>query len=198
MFYYFNALHRWKIVVHGGIDGYSRLVVYLDCAANNKASTVFNLFHTAMTQYGLPSRIRCDRGGENIQIALFMLNHPHRGTGRGSMIVGSSIHNQRIERLWRDVYQGVLKLYYGLFYYLEATGLLDPSNEAHIFALHYVYLPRISHNLNVWKKAWNSHPLRSENGSTPLQLWTAGLLSRNNSDCCRLADNGPILNEVTS
>ena len=97
--------NRWRIIVHGGIDGYSRLIVYLDCATNNKAATVFNRFYEALSQYGLPSRIRCDKGRENTQIALYMLEHPQRGTGRGSMIVGRSIHNQRIERLWRDVFK---------------------------------------------------------------------------------------------
>ena len=74
-------------------------------------------------------------------------------------------------------FQGVLKLYYGLFNYLENTGLLDPDNDVHLFSLHFVYLPWIIHHLTMWKNAWNAHPLRSENNKTPIQLWTAGLLS---------------------
>jgi hypothetical protein len=31
-----------------------------------------------------------------------------RGPGKVSMITGKSVHNQRIERMWRDVFQGVL------------------------------------------------------------------------------------------
>ena len=52
--------------------------------------------------------MRCDKGGENVDDALFMLNNSSRGTGRGSIIAGRSVHNKRMERLWRDVYSGVL------------------------------------------------------------------------------------------
>ena len=45
----------------------------------------------------------------------------------------SSVHNQRIERLWRDVYQGVLGFYHGLFKHLEVVSALDPNDEIHLF-----------------------------------------------------------------
>ena len=45
------------------------------------------------------------------------------------MIVGRSIHNQRIKRLWRDVFQGALKFYYGLFYHLESMGILGCKHK---------------------------------------------------------------------
>ena len=160
--------HRWRMVVHGAIDGYSRLIVFLNCATDNTAATVINAFHTAVRKYGLPSRIRSDKGGENTRVAMYMLEHPLRGPGRGSMIVGKSIHNQRIERLWRDVFQGALKFYYGLFYHLESMGALDPNSDIHLFCLHYVYAPRINQHLSMWKDAWNMHPLRTESNHTPL------------------------------
>lgn len=71
---------RWRIVVHGGIDGYSRLPVYLHAAINNKAATVLELFQEAVSVYGLPSRVRCDKGGENYDVGWFML-HPEESGG---------------------------------------------------------------------------------------------------------------------
>ena len=75
-------------MVHGGIDGYSRLPVYLHAANNNKAATVLKLFQGAVSDYGLPSRVRCDKGGENYDVGWFMLQHPDRGPGHGSIIAG--------------------------------------------------------------------------------------------------------------
>ena len=47
--------HRWRMVVHGAIDGYSCLVVFLHCSNNNRAETVLQLFMKAVTEFGLPS-----------------------------------------------------------------------------------------------------------------------------------------------
>ena len=44
-----------------------------------------------------------------------MVEHPSRGPGRGSAITGLSTHNQRIERLWRDLYTLVVHLSFILF-----------------------------------------------------------------------------------
>ena len=168
-------------MVHGGVDGYTRIPVYLMCNTNNRAETVLNLFLEAVNTYGLPSRVRFDKGGENVVVSLFMLQHPNRGPGRGSMIAGRSVLNQRIERLWRDVFDGVLYIYYSLFYHLEGCGVLDPSSESDLFALHYVYKPRINHHLSVWKEGYLRHQIRTAGQRTPMQLYILGLLQMRGS-----------------
>ena len=169
-----HKLIRWRFVTHCSIDGYSRLVVFIKCSTNNKASTVYDLFLGAVQRYGLPSRLRCDQGGENILVAQHMLHH--RGSQRRSVLVGSLVHNQRIERLWRDMHRCVTVTFYRLFYYLEYHGLLNPLDEVHIFSLHYIYLPRINKSLIEFKEAWNSHKIRTAQGQTPSQLFTSGAL----------------------
>lgn len=71
------------------MDGYSRIPVFLKASNNNRADTVLDVFVEAVSEYGLPSRVRSDKGGENVQVASYMLSHPRRGPGRGSMITGT-------------------------------------------------------------------------------------------------------------
>lgn len=174
------CISRWRIIVHGGVDGYSRLIVFLKCANNNRASTVLELFQSATRQYGIPSRVRADKGGENARVADFMVMQ--RGTGRGSFISGRSVHNQRIERLWRDVFNGCTVLYYNLFYHMEQEGLLDPDNEVHLFCVHYIFIPRINNSLHEFTVAWNSHPLSTACNATPQQLWISGCHPQEDDD----------------
>jgi len=89
-----HSLVRWGFVIHGCIDGFSRIIVFLRCSTNNRADTVMSSFQFAVSEFGLPSRVRADHGGENVQVARFMVQE--RGEGRGSFIAGPSTRNQRL------------------------------------------------------------------------------------------------------
>ena len=78
--------------------------------------------------------MRSDNGGENIDVAQAML--VVRGTGRQSHITGSSVHNQIIERLWRDTFRCVGHNYYAVFYELENCGLLGANDDLH-YIIHF-------------------------------------------------------------
>ena len=164
------------------MDGDTRLPVYLKGSDNYRAETVQHLFIDAINEYDLPSSLHSDKGGENVMVSLHMLQHPLRGPGRGSMITGRSVHNQRIERMCRDVFEGVLYINYNLFYHLEENGILDPTNTIHLFAIHYVFIPRINEHLDVWKSGFVCHHIRSAGSRSPMQLYITGLLEMRGSE----------------
>lgn len=150
------------------------MIVYMKCSTYNEAATVLNAFILGVEKYGLPSRVRCDYGGENTLVTRHMVQH--RGLHRNSVITGCSIHNQRIERLWRDLHSCVTSFYYRLFYFLEAHGRLEHTYHAFLYALEYVYLPRINHSIQHFVEGWNNHGIRTEHHHSPRQLFSSGVL----------------------
>lgn len=186
-----HSLIRWKLVIHGCIDGFSRRIIYLSCSANNLSETVLELFLNAIKCDGdlWPSRIRVDYGVENVLVCDAMVET--RGEGRGSFIAGPSTHNQRIERLWRDVFRCVCHLYYYTFYAMESTGILQVNDDVHLFCLHLVFIPRINKALNEFTEAFNHHKMRTERSWSPIQMWTNGMLHANNPLARGLLDEQP-------
>lgn len=179
----YHKLIKWRIIIYGGIDGYSRLPVFIRASSNNTSETVLMCFLNAVDNYGLPSRVRCDKGGENVLVTQYMINHPLRGPGRRRCITGRRVHNQRIERLWRDLYVGCVSLFYEIFNALEDSDLLDCHSEVDMFTLHYVFLPRLNKQLHVFRDAYAHHRLRTCRNQSPFQIWTRGLLEgQNDSD----------------
>uniref|UniRef100_A0A3B1JIP5 Integrase core domain-containing protein n=1 Tax=Astyanax mexicanus TaxID=7994 RepID=A0A3B1JIP5_ASTMX len=181
-----HKLIRWRIVIHGGIDGYSRLIVFLCASNNNRSNTVLQCFLDAVAKFGVPSRVRTDHGGENIGVCLFM--NIFRGSGRGSALRGPSTHNQRIERLWGDMWRGLTNVYHDLFSFLETEGILNLDNEMHLWALHYVYLPRINRDLSAFASQWNNHGLRTERHQSPLQIFVRGCLEQQSRPSTAMQD----------
>lgn len=187
--WHFDSSHkliRWKLVVHVCIDGFSRLLIYCRCCDNNRADTVLELFQQGTQLHGVPSRARCDYGMENFFVAQFMLEQ--RGLDRGSIITGSSVHNCRVERTHRDVYEGVLCFYARLFNEMEMAGIVDPLNDIHLYCLHCVFLPRINRSLQEFVSQMNNRPISTEGNQSPLQLWTSGMLQNINSHHTALTD----------
>ena len=167
-----HKLIRWNFVVNGCVDGLSRLVTNLGVSTNNLAITALNFFFSSVMEYGVPGRIRIDGGYEFNHVERFM--NEIDGTKR--CIRGKSVHNQRIERLWRDVFTKILAKYHGLFNHMENHGILNIDNDLHMFALHRVFEPRINNELSSWRNAHNNHALRTEHNKTPLQLWHRNII----------------------
>ena len=65
----------------------------------------------------------------------------------------SSLHNVRIERLWRDVRKDSLEFFRQIFIYLEELELLDMGNDVHRICLFLVFHRRIQDSLDRTRNA---------------------------------------------
>ncbi|CAD6915192.1 unnamed protein product [Tilletia caries] len=166
-----HKLIRYKIVIHGGIDGKSHLVTFMKAANNNRASTVFLAFKEGVYHCGLPSRVRADHGGEMVAVKAYM--EARRGTGRGSFITGPSTSNQRIERLWVDLQRWSTVRFAEVFGEMEGMGIVDCTNPVHIWCLHRVFMPALNESLQHFQQRWNQHPMATKGlgGLSPMQQW---------------------------
>src|SRR6266849_6488336 len=86
--------------------------------------------------------------------------------------MGRSIHNIRIERLWRDVRRDCLEIFCQIFFSLEDALLLNMEICLHQIALCLCFGPRIQRSLGEMKTAWNAHSLHGEQNQSPNLSWS--------------------------
>ena len=123
-------------------------------------------FHKAVEEFQWPLRVRTDHGGENQDVWVIM----EEKMGPHSVMVGSSVHNERIERLWRDVNEKVTSKYKLLFEHMTAEGMINPDNEVDLTCLHWVFRRLLQKDLQEFAEAHNMHGISTEGGLSPIQL----------------------------
>ncbi|KAF5379472.1 hypothetical protein D9615_006551 [Tricholomella constricta] len=143
---------------------------------NNKPETVLKLFQEIIKIHGKPSRLRGDYGTENVLVAAFM--EAIRGADRGSYIWRRSVHNIRIERLWRDLTLGFSGKWWNFFQSLEVHDRLNADSASHIWLLHHLFLEAINEDAIQWAEAWNHHVLsqRGQRQRSPRDMFFFGMM----------------------
>ena len=89
--------------MHGAIDGWSRIIRYLQCNNNNSVATVLHLFVDAISIQIVPSRVRANFSVKNVDGARFILDCPEGGINRVSYTAGTSVYNNCVEGLCGEV-----------------------------------------------------------------------------------------------
>lgn len=149
-------------MIYGGIDGYFWLIVYFRCSSNNRVFIVLLLFREVINVWGLFLCVRVDDGGENVVVGDVMIYY--RGESCGSFIIGLSVYNIRIERLWCEVVYCILYMFKNIFLYLEYIGVFNCNNDVDIFLLYYVYMLRINSVLVYFVDMFNNYGFFIEYG----------------------------------
>ena len=88
---------------------------------NNQAPTVLCLFQDGVSHFGLPEHVRSDHGGENVDVWRYMI--ATHNLDYSYVVTGSSVHNERVERLWLDVHRRIASGFADTFRSLEREWL---------------------------------------------------------------------------
>ena len=75
------------------------------------------------------------------------------------------------------MFTSCVSVFYYLFYALEDNGFLFPTDDVDLFALHYVFMPRINQHLETFSQAYSRHRVRTEGNHSLIQLWLQGMLT---------------------
>lgn len=121
------------------------------------AEIVYEIFEQTVRRYGRPSRVRGDRGSENLLVAADM--NLSRGEARGSYIWGTSTHNTRIERLWVEVGKSFMRPWRAFFLRLERNYGLKANDSTHLWLLSEIFMPMIAEDCDRFKRQWNRHTI---------------------------------------
>ena len=73
---------------------------------------------------------------------------------------------------------------------MEEVGVLDHTDSLDLYSLHFVFIPIIQQQLDVFREGWSHHSLRTEGNRTPLQLWILGLQHMHSQDTDNAAVSG--------
>ena len=161
-------LVRYGIWIYGTVDGYSRFLLHL-VATDNISMRVGGLLHgRSVLQYSVfPETLRVDAGTENnLQIRMQLAMG-------GGIHVGSSVHNQPIERFWRTCRSHVTERYRVLFLEMENSGELNIADACDLDALRSVYLETIQDECDVFRFTHNRG--NKEGRGKPTILFNGGV-----------------------
>ena len=100
------------------------------------------------------------------------------------MITRLSIHNQSIQPLWRDVFDGMMGFYHEQRSFMEENVILDLFNQV---------------DMHAWQYAWSKH-LVQKIKTSPLRPWVAGQINcplddMNEDQLCQFGVEGILSDE---
>jgi len=170
-----DKLKKWGICIHGGIDGFSRKLLWLKASTtNNNPVAIAHYYIQSLEANGFsPKILRMDKGTENTyceKIQTFLTNDDE------SFIYAKSTHNQRIEAFWSRLKKFRLSWWIDFFKNMEKNKIYKSQLESHQEVLIFCFLPIVQNELNEFYQTWNRRNIRqsaSALGGRPEILFVA-------------------------
>lgn len=170
----YDKLKPFGFCIHGGIDGFSRRIMWLEVGhSNNNPTIIASYFYDCIKQVGgVPYRCRSDAGTENVNVAamqrFFRRDANDEFAGEKSFLYGKSTSNQRIEGWWTFLRKSESDFWIKYFKDLRDQGLYDETDLLHVECLKFCYMPLLRDELHRVAKHWNLHKIRpSSNDHSP-------------------------------
>lgn len=162
----YDKLKRYGFPIHGGIDGFSRKILWLNVGStNNNPILIAKYFvKTCIDLDTLPCVVRADRGNENVHVkriqTYFRSMQDDILSGEDSFQYGKSTGNQRIEAFWGQLRKQCGQFWMDLFQNLVHVGMLDLSSRIEAMTLKFCFLHLLRNDLNRMAREWNTHRIR--------------------------------------
>lgn len=172
-----DKLAPYGIQIYAAVDAYSRKIIWWYCGTANRAQlSVLKQYLEAVEQLDIcPNFLRADKGAETLlagdaQLAMFTQAAMSEGwseeevasiTISDCFIWGPSVHNVKIEGLWRQLRDIQTGKWRSLFLLLQKCGLYR-GDEVDKVILLFIFMPLIRAELIEFVNDHNAHPIRRQ------------------------------------
>ncbi|XP_031557523.1 uncharacterized protein LOC116294125 [Actinia tenebrosa] len=168
----YDKLKPFGFSIHGGIDGFSQKILWLEVQRSNKNPKVIAKYFLGYIEVakGCPARVYNDLGTENGLVAGIQCYlradgfDQYSGTNAHKYVPSTS--NQRIECFWSSYRKQRSSWWIDFFNDLYESDILDLASEIHREALWFCFSDLLQSDLDKVKEYWNSHRIRKSKHAT--------------------------------
>jgi hypothetical protein len=173
-----DKLSSYGIQIYAAVDAYSRKIIWWYCGTANRAQySVLSQYLEAVSQGQVcPNFLRADKGAETLlageaHLAMYVEAAVREGwsqqellsiTVEDCFIWGPSVHNVKIEGLWRQLRFVQTGSWLKLFAFLKKCDLYRWWNPADKVVLLFVFMPLIRAELIEFVNDHNAYPIRAQ------------------------------------
>lgn len=162
----YDKLAPFGLPIHGAVDGFSRVILWLEVAPSNRQpEQTCQYFLNAVRKFGLPQTVRLDAGTENTNIKLaqqLLSANLERISPLPPTIVGSSNHNERIERFWGLLRLQKMNFWINHFKAMISNGLMVAWDNFDRPISYYCYSHLVREDLVAMVQWHNHHRIRAQ------------------------------------